>query len=251
MNTHTLPEPRSEPALPGCASGMLLLAGTVGSTAYGLATATSDIDTLGVYATDPMNLFGMSAASHADATSKGTSPDYTYHEVAKFLRLACQANPTVMELLWLPSYRAINSYGQMLIDVRDSCLSTTRVRDAYGGYAVAQARRLLNRHVAGKSGFSADLGNRTAKHGRHCFRLMIAGAHLLRTGTLLVDMSEHRQELFRVGELAADDPTAFEALFTKQLERMNNVRSVLADQPDRDTIERVLRAIRADMLLHR
>lgn len=72
------------------------------------------------------------------------------------------------ELLYLAEYEFVDPRMQSLVDNRHRLLGAHRVRKAYIGYAVAQAKRLQNREAAGKSGFNSDLAKRTAKHGRHC-----------------------------------------------------------------------------------
>lgn len=213
-----------------------LLSGVVGSTAYGLATADSDEDTLGVFLTDTRDVLGLGGAGAVTASKVTTYPDSTMHELGKYCVLALKCNPTVTELLWLPEYRVETDAGLRLRALRSTFLSTPYVRSAYGGYAMHQAKRLLGRHEAGKDGFSSDLAKRTAKHGRHCLRLLVQAQHLLRTGELVIDVSERREELFAVGRLAADDPAAFAARFERELAALDAIDSVLPEQPDRDAV---------------
>ncbi|MEM7095550.1 MAG: hypothetical protein AAF567_21285 [Actinomycetota bacterium] len=75
-----------------------------------------------------------------------------------------------------------------LVAIRSRLLGQRTVRASYTGYAVAQARRLANRQAEGRKGFNSDLAKRTAKHARHCFRLMLQAEQLLRTGEVTVDV---------------------------------------------------------------
>ena len=226
--------------------GTLLLSATVGSTAYGLAGPDSDVDTLGVYraATDiVLGVDGPAAVKHSHVT---TSPDITVHEVGKYVSLALKANPTVLELLW--ACDAPNSVrttaGNLLIDHRRAFLSAPAIRSAYGGYATQQARRLLNRHREGRDGFNSDLRLRTAKHGRHCYRLLLMGRELIATGNLALDVSVHRDLIFQVGDLAVTDPERFSAVFDTQRSLLDAEPSCLPDQPLRDVANNVLVRIR-------
>ncbi|MFF7248441.1 DNA polymerase beta superfamily protein [Embleya sp. NPDC008237] len=214
-----------------------LLMGVVGSTAYGLATAESDEDLLGLYIADTRKVLGLDGANVTSGSRVTTKPDVTMHELGKYCGLALKCNPTVTELLWLPEYRVETEAGRRLRALRGAFLSTEYVRSAYGGYAVQQARRLLGRHEAGKEGFSADTAKRTAKHGRHCLRLLFQGQQLLRTGELLLDVSAHREDLFAVGRLAAEDPAAFTLRFEQEKAALDAIDSVLPDRPDREAIE--------------
>lgn len=142
----------------------IILEGITGSTAYGLATPDSDVDKHGVYQAPTREVLGPFPPKE---TVVMNDPDITYHEVAKFIRLTAKANPTVLEILYLDDYTIITPVGQMLIDNRSAFLSKT-IYHSYGGYAIAQARRL---NARGDS-FSSDTKNRYSKHARHCYRLL-------------------------------------------------------------------------------
>lgn len=225
-----------------------LLIGVVGSTAYGLATAHSDEDRLGVYLADPEDVFGLHGPQVLTGSRVTTGPDVTLHELYKFATLALKGNPTVSELLWLDRYTVRTEAGDALIALRDAFVSTEAVRKSYGGYALQQARKLLSRHEAGKGGFSSDVARRTAKHARHCLRLIRQAHGLLSTGHLTIDVTPLRDELFAAGELAAADPAAFAALFEQELAALNAVPSVLPDRPDTARVERLLVELRRSAL---
>src|SRR4051812_49345438 len=118
----------------------VLLSGIVGSTAYGLAGPGSDIDRLGVYAAPTVQVPGFNPPAGRAATTVTTKPDVTFHEAGKFAALCLQANPTVIELMWLPDelYEARIALGDQLIGIRSAFLSAARVKDAYLGYAAQQ-----------------------------------------------------------------------------------------------------------------
>lgn len=230
----------------------LILEGVVGSTAYGLTRPGSDVDRLGVHVAPldaVLGLDGPTVVSGKKATRVEHHPDRTRHELAKFLTLALACNPTIMELLWLPRWETQSYEGELLVGLRHDVLSARRVRDAYGGYAVQQARRLVRRTAEGKAGFAADLGPRTAKHGRHCARLLLAGRILLETGELVVDVSPWRDHLFGMGELAEADPERFLLEFEGELAFLDQAaaHSVLPDHPDRARVDRVLVTIRREL----
>lgn len=231
----------------------VLIQGIVGSTAYGLNHADSDIDQLGVYVA-PMNVvLGLKATQAledpegpqpVDDTLVQHEPDLTLHEVGKYVSLALSANPTILELLWLPSYPVLHPLGLWLVHNRQIFLSERTVKGRYGGYAKQQAERLLRRHEDGKDGFSSDVKQRTAKHGRHCMRLLLQGAQLLRTGTMTVNVSEHRDDLFAAGVRAAENPQAFHEEAMDRIYEFDQIESVLPAQPDRDRADVLLQEIR-------
>jgi predicted nucleotidyltransferase len=212
----------------------IILEGITGSTAYGLATPDSDVDKHGVYQAQTREVLGLFPPKETVVTN---DPDITYHEVAKFIRLAAKANPTVLEILYLDDYTVVTPVGQLLIDHRLAFLSKT-IYHSYGGYAIAQARRLNYR---GDS-FSSDTKKRYAKHSRHCFRLLQQGRQLLKTGTLDVKV-KNRDELFAIGELPVSDLVdRFEAEFKE----FDKIKTALPDKPDYDTLNALLIKIRED-----
>ena len=84
--------------------GTVLLSGVVGSTAYGLDTPDSDTDRLGIFAAPTVAFHGLHKPQESHVT---TSPDATFHEAAKWVRLALGGNPTVTELVWLTPGRPV------------------------------------------------------------------------------------------------------------------------------------------------
>ena len=164
----------------------ILLAGIVGSTAYGLQTASSDIDRLGCYAAPTAAFHGLHPPTGKAATWVSTKPDAVYHEAGKLASLLLKMNPTVTEILWLEEYETETALGRDLIAIRSSLLSARPTRDAYLGYATQQFKRIENR---GDGSFDPDLRNRTAKHARHLRRLLYQGSALHQTGRLTVRLT--------------------------------------------------------------
>lgn len=209
-----------------------LLSGIGGSQAYGLDTDQSDFDRYGVFLAPTRSILGIYPI-HETLTQ--TAPDSTMHELGKFVRLAIKANPTILDLLYLEDYEVVHPAGQMLIDHRSMFLSKT-VYKSCGGYARAQAQRLKNR---GDS-FSSDTRNRTAKHARHCFRLMRQGAELLQTGTMTLKVT-NREELFALGEMPVDQIIE---RFEEDFGRFDPVETNVPDVPNLDGINTMLLEIR-------
>ena len=69
----------------------ILLQGIVGSTAYGLDHAGSDIDRLGVFAAPTTEFHGLRLPIDKAATIVEHDPDSTLHEVRKYCLLAMSA----------------------------------------------------------------------------------------------------------------------------------------------------------------
>jgi uncharacterized protein len=217
----------------------ILLSGVVGSTAYGLAHAGSDVDRLGLFAAPTEELHGLYPPQESHVS---TAPDRTLHEAAKWCRLALGGNPTVTELVWLPDelYEVRTPLGDELMDIRTTFLSARRVRDAYLGYATQQFRRLLGR---GDGSFSADTRKRTAKHARHLKRLCGQGYELYTTGKLTIRV-DAPESFHRFGEQVADDPETALPLLRRYETAFEEARSVLPEQPDERAADAWLRKVR-------
>lgn len=213
-----------------------MLTATVGSTAYGLATEHSDVDTLGV-AMAPLDTFlGLRPPVERDLTYVGTDPDVTVHEVGKFLRLCLGVNPTVTDLLWVPeelhSYRA--PAGEELIGLREHLLSAPRVLSSYFGYAWQQFERLSS-----KGTFANVPHARIAKHARHLMRLVIQGEQFYRTGRVDVRLADP-QAVREFGErVAADVATGAELAREFVVSRRASLVGVVSPLPPEPDVARV------------
>ena len=227
-----------------------LLVATVGSTAYGLATEQSDVDTLGMAAAPTGIFHAIHPPNERDLTYVGKDPDITMHEAGKFIRLCLSANPSVTELLWMPRdlYVYQHPLGLNLIALRECLLSKRKVINAYFGYAWEQFERLS------RSGTFANVpANRIAKHARHIMRLVIQGEQLYTTGQMSVRL-EDPQRVHDFGALVASDQdtgvAAARDFIQSSRARLDDAASPLADEPQLEPLEMWLHTVRALHLGH-
>lgn len=221
--------------------GNILLAGIVGSTAYGLNGPDSDVDRLGVFAHPTEALHGLEEPEETWVTSK---PDVTFHEARKYAKLALSGNPTVSELMWLSDglYEQRTPLGDELIAIRRAFLSAKRTRDAYLGYATQQFKRLEAR---GDGSFSADTRRRTAKHARHLLRLCAQGLELYSTGHLRIRLDDPQRFLDFGERVAGGDLDHARSVMAGYEAAFDENPSVLPDEPDRATVQDWLLRVRA------
>lgn len=217
-----------------------VLSGIVGSTAYGLAHAGSDVDRLGVFAVGTEELHGLRRPPESQVS---TAPDRTWHEAAKWCRLALSCNPTVSELVWLPDelYEVRTPAGDELIGLRRSLLSAAAVRGSYLGYAAQQFRKLQTRD-------RTEVRSRTqgAKHARHLVRLLEQGVRLHESGELVVRLAQP-ERIRELGERFADRPELAAPLLAEAEDRLRRP-GVLPDEPDEAAVEAWLRRLRRSCL---
>lgn len=195
----------------------ILLKGTVGSTAYGLDHAGSDIDTLGVFVYDIMDYLRLTEPEESVVTHE---PDVTLHEIRKYLKLALKCNPTVLELLYLDKYTDMTEAGRALVAMRHSFLSAPAVKNAYLGYATAQLRRLEDRE-----------GARRVKHAKHMARLLLQGHELYTTGTMSLKVDREWMDDF------LSKPLLWGMWFEEQENKFEYAKSVLPEKPDQARVE--------------
>lgn len=112
----------------------ILLKAIVGSQAYGTNTANSDIDYKGVYAQPVEDLIGFAYKEQIEV-----SKDECYFEVRRFLQLLQSANPTMLELLYMPPECIVEKHPafDIIVQNRDRFL-TQKCLHSFGGYAIAQ-----------------------------------------------------------------------------------------------------------------
>jgi hypothetical protein len=142
----------------------------------------------------------------------------------------------------MEEYTVLSPIGKLLVDNRKIFLSTKAVTNAYRGYALGQAKKLSNRQEEGLVGYDSALKNRFAKHTRHCFRLLLQCRQLLETGELNVRVTpEQREWLFKMGE---QTPETVVDAFIAEDAKLEDIVSVLPDEPDWKAIDALLYKIR-------
>jgi predicted nucleotidyltransferase len=209
------------------------LAVVVGSRAYGLHGPGSDHDRRGVFVAPTRDFWTLDKPpTHLD----GPAEEQFSWEIERFCTLALQANPTVLEVLWSPLVSFRNTDGDDLVAVRSAFLSQ-RVAETYGNYARDQLAKVANRRIR--------TGDVNFKQAMHMIRLLMAGAHVLRTGEVLVDVSDLRDELLAVkrGEVPWERVTEWAGRLQEELAAAA-ASTQLPERPDRTAVDRVLVAVR-------
>ena len=158
----------------------------IGSQAYGLADAASDVDRRGIYlptADRHWSLYGVPEQLENDATQE------VYWELQKFLILALKANPNVLECLYTPLVEKATPLAEELLGMRKLFLSRL-VYQTYNGYVMSQFKKI-----------QADLRNHGKvkwKHVMHLVRLLLSGIGVLREGFVHVKVDVHRDQLLAI-----------------------------------------------------
>ncbi len=164
-----------------------ILRGVVGSTAHGTAIeGQDDRDEMGVFIEPPENVCGLTPCDHYiqrdqpdGVRSQPGDLDLTMYSLRKFCRLAAHGNPSVIHLLWLPSYVSKKPVGADLVTLREAFIS----KDAgkrFLGYLVAQKLKLKGEraHTVNRPELVAQYGYDT-KFAMHALRLGFEGIELM------------------------------------------------------------------------
>ena len=208
----------------------------VGSRAYGLDDADSDTDRRGIYL--PPARLHWSLAGLPEQIEDHAAQE-VYWELEKFLRLALKANPNVLECLYTPLVEHATPLAEELRALRDRFLSK-HLYQTYNGYVLSQFRKLeqdLRTH-----------GEVRHKHAMHLVRLLLSGIIALREGTILVQVTAHRERLLAIkrGDLPWAEVNAWRLALHQQFDAAY-AASTLPERPDRAAVDALL--IRARRLM--
>lgn len=117
----------------------IMLLGYGGSHAYGTSVPISDVDVRGITRNPRSCILG--SGSFEQVENRET--DTVIFSLKKVSSLLAGGNPNVIEMLGLKDYFYLDKRGEELIRNRDMFLSK-RIVNSFGGYAIAQLRRLEN-----------------------------------------------------------------------------------------------------------
>ena len=160
----------------------------VGSKAFGLDNEDSDDDLRGIFL-PPANRQWSLYKVPEQIEVKTDVDDEVYWEIEKFFKLALKANPNILETLWTPIVLDSSPIGEKIRTNRSAFLSN-HLYMTYSGYVLSQFRRMKNSYE--------KTGKYKNKHAMHLVRLLYSGIGALKTGEIMVDVSQHREQLLEI-----------------------------------------------------
>lgn len=207
----------------------------VGSKAYGLGTDKSDTDRRGIYIppTDRvLSIRGVPEQTQGD--------NEMLYELGKFIRLGLKATPDALEMLYSPIVERKEEIGERLLELRD-CFISKLCKKTYGGYAHQQLVKAKSLHKQGSK--------LNPKNMMHCIRLLYSGIELFKTGSVLVNVGDHREELLNIkdGKIPLAEIEAKYIELEKEFMEAAE-KSDIKDTPDEQKINEFLIWARRKML---
>jgi len=166
-----------------------------------------------------------------DAPSQHGDLDLTIFSLRKFLRLAMQGNPQILQCLFVPFSLCLqrDARGAQLQDLAPLIVSRA-AGHRYLGYLEAQRQRLLGERGQKKTNrpeLEAKHGYDT-KYAMHILRLGFQGVELMSTGKLTLPMPEKDRAFVyavRLGDVPMQDA------LTKAGELERQIKDLLDDAP--------------------
>ena len=118
---------------------LIILEHIKGSTLYGTNTPESDIDIGGIFIVPNKEWLSLQNPHKEIGDKKG---DEKYYELRRYFELACTANPTVLETMFVPKefVRIIKPQAELLMDNAEIFI-TKKCHHSYSGYAFAQIKK--------------------------------------------------------------------------------------------------------------
>ena len=233
----------------------------IGSTVHGLhVKGTDDLDLIGICIESAEEAIGLGKPfeQHTWRTQPEGHPsgpgdvDLSTYSLKKFLRLASNGNPTVLNVLFVgPESRHVDSeLGDELRALTPQIVSR-EAAPRYRGYLQAQRERLLGirgqKHTgrARRQQYMVDPGSGDrydAKFAMHMVRLGCQGVELLTTGRISLPMQEpirSRVLDIRLGKVPLDTCIEWTEHLDAELEDLAKTAD-LPDHPDRVALNKWL-----------
>ena len=211
----------------------------VGSKAFGLENEDSDDDLRGIFL-PPADRHWSLYKIPEQIEIKTERDDEVYWEIEKFFKLALKANPNILETLWTPIVLDSSPIGDKIRTHRGAFLSN-HLYKTYSGYVLSQFRRMKNAYE--------KTGKYKNKHAMHLIRLLYSGISALKTGEIMIDVSQHRDQLLEIrhGKFQFEEIRQIALNLDRKFQDAFE-RTSLPDQPDFAKVDQMLIEARNSMV---
>ena len=119
----------------------LLVKHYAGSHSYGMALPTSDVDFRGIFVADP--LYVRTPFYNVNELSDASEEDTKSYELSRFMKLALDCNPNVVETLWVDQQHVVHDTpAYQLLRSHAGDFLTSKIAMTTSGYALGQLKRI-------------------------------------------------------------------------------------------------------------
>ncbi len=152
-------------------SDMLMMECVAGSHMYGINRPESDNDIRGLFRLPPDAWLSIQEPSQEIADDK---QDIKYYELRKFIKLATDCNPNIIELLWVPDDCMLfkNNIYEMLVENRGLFMSK-KAQHTFLGYSFSQIKR-----AKGQNKKVNEHSERVNERGIHMLRMHLTEGNI-------------------------------------------------------------------------
>ncbi len=206
-------------------SAFLVFRCIVGSQACGLSRENSDVDRRGVYLPPADLHWSLDGVPQSYAVDEIQA---LYWELQRFLTLALQANPTVLECLFSPLAEPLTAVGERLLALR-GCFLSRRLSASYEGCLISELKRIER--------CRKNQSRVPWKKAMHLLRKVRFGTRLLRDRTGVLEVGADRDRLLEIR-----DGMVSWADYVQELESARGelsqaaVASTLPAEPNREAV---------------
>lgn len=225
-----------------------ILRGVVGSTVHGTAIeGQDDRDEMGVFIEPPEYVCGLTPCDHYvyrdqpdGVRSQPGDLDLVMYSLRKFCRLASKGNPSVILLLWVPTYLSKTPIGAELVAMREAFVSK-ECGTRFLGYLGAQKMKLKGEraHTVNRPELVAKYGYDT-KFAMHALRLGFEGIELMTHRRLTLPVSEPNLSTLRAVRTGQIDLSGALQLIDDAEARLTAVVELCPWQAEIDRINRFM-----------
>lgn len=229
----------------------------MGSVAYGVSTATSDIDIYGVCIPPKQDIFphlkgeieGFGRQKqrfeqfqqhHVNDEDAGKEYDFTIYSIVKFFTLAMENNPNIIDALFVPQYCVLHStaIGNMIRENRRIFLHKGSYHKLKG-YAYSQHHKMTTEKPIGKRVELHEKYGYDVKFAMHLVRLLNQAEQILMTGDLDLQQNNEQLKAIRRGEWKMEDVSKWFSNKESTLEKLY-LESTIPHSPDEAKIKELL-----------
>ena len=224
----------------------LILKVLTGSHLYGTSTPQSDKDYIGIFIPDKDYVLGLNKCEQVEFNTNPSSSgiknskddtDCTLYSLPKFIKLAVQGNPNVLEVLFAPPQNIVyvNKYGRRLLEAASFFVSK-RIEHTFLGFARSQRYKLENKQYEGSRKLLVQTYGYDVKYAYHLIRLLREGRELADTGKLILPLQNQHNlmhiktgitpldEVFRSADFLEED--FYRVLKTTKLPKTANFKKI-------------------------